>query len=106
LKLSLRCDSLSFHIGHQAAALLEVSNTALSRISVAVPLVIAGWRASGSPTEALAGWDSRLDAFASEPVSDPGGIAGSIASDGVWALPGPYPGPRYRYFACKVGEEG
>jgi hypothetical protein len=42
---------------YQAAALLEVSNTALDRISVAIPLVIAGWRASGSLPEIFAGWD-------------------------------------------------
>jgi hypothetical protein len=42
---------------HQAAALLEVSNTALDRIPVAILLFVAGWRASGSLPEVFAGWD-------------------------------------------------
>jgi hypothetical protein len=91
---------------YQAAALLEVSNAALDRISVAILLFVAGWWASRALSEVFADRNCRLDTSVGKPAADPGGIVGPISSDRLGALPRSSLRPRDRYLVHQIDEEG
>jgi hypothetical protein len=62
----------------EAPPLLQVADTALDGIPVAVPLLVARWRAPGAFSDAFASRDGRLDASVRQPAPDPGGIVAAI----------------------------
>jgi hypothetical protein len=91
---------------YQAAALLQVTNASLDRISIAILLFVAGWWATGTLSDVSPNRNGRLDPFIRAPLPDPVGIVGPISSDRLGALARSSSGPRDRYLVHQVGEEG